>query len=282
MIVKAYAKINLSLDVVGKREDGYHLLEMIMQQIDLYDVIEIYKNSTGDINIDCDKKYVPCDERNLAYKAANLFLKEYKIQSGVNIKINKNIPVSAGLAGGSTNAASVFKAMRVLFPNKKVSEKELKKMALTLGSDIPYCLDGGTALCRGIGADIKHLSPMSNMIIVLVKPNFGLSTKEVYSNLQLDKINRHPNTNQMLRAIKERNNKLLCYHMKNVLENVAVGMCPQISGIKKEMIRLDARGTVMSGSGPSVFGIFDDMLVAQRAFEFFREYYSEVFITRTI
>lgn len=281
MIVKAYAKINLSLDVVGKREDGYHLLEMIMQQIDLYDVIEIYENSTGKIKIDCDKKYVPCDERNLAYKAAELFLSEYNIESGVNIKITKNIPVSAGLAGGSADAAAVFKAMRVLFSNKRVTEKDLKKMALKLGADIPYCIDGGTALCRGIGENIKHLNPMSNMIVVLVKPNFGLSTREVYTRLELSKINRHPNTRKLLRAIKERNKKILCYYMKNVLENVAVGMCPKITGIKKEMTRLGARGTLMSGSGPSVFGVFDDMLTAQRAFEAFKEYYNEVFITRT-
>ncbi|SHK40641.1 4-diphosphocytidyl-2-C-methyl-D-erythritol kinase [Hathewaya proteolytica DSM 3090] len=282
MIIKAYAKINLSLDVVGKRDDGYHLLEMVMQQIDLYDVIEIHSNSTGMINVTCDKKYVPCDERNLAYKAAALYKEKYNIKDGVSIGITKNIPVSAGLAGGSTDAAAVLKAMRRMFPMKKVSHRSLKELGLMLGADVPYCIQGGTALCKGIGENVKPLNSIHNVIVVLVKPNFGISTKDIYGKLQLDKINKHPATDEIVKTIKERNIRALCYNMKNVLENVAVGMHPQISGIKKEMMRLGAEGALMSGSGPSVFGIFPDMLTAQRAFEYFKQFYNEVFITRSL
>lgn len=282
MILRAYAKVNLSLDVIGKREDGYHLLKMIMQQIDLYDTITIHKNNTGNINITCNKSYVPIDERNLAHKAAKLFMNKYGVEEGVDIDIEKNIPVSAGLAGGSTDAATVLKAMRALFKGRKISNKDLKKLGLRLGADIPYCIEGGTALCEGIGEQITPLRPFSNLILVLVKPNFGVSTRDVYKALQLEKIYRHPNTNHMIKAIKEKNLESLVYNMRNVLENVTVGSYPTISFIKKEMIRMGAKGALMSGSGPTVFGIFEDMLSAQRAYENFKKYYTEVFITRTL
>lgn len=177
MKIKAYAKINIALDVVGKREDGYHLLRMIMQTVDLYDVIEITKSDCN-IKLKCNKPYVPTDERNLAYKAAKLFKETYNIKDGVLIDLTKNIPVSAGMAGGSTDAAGVLKLMNRLF-NVNASDEELRTLGLKLGADVPYCISGGTALCEGIGEKITQLKPFKDKILVIVKPPFGVSTKDV-------------------------------------------------------------------------------------------------------
>ncbi|GAA0785180.1 4-(cytidine 5'-diphospho)-2-C-methyl-D-erythritol kinase [Hathewaya limosa] len=282
MILKAYAKVNLSLDVVGKREDGYHLLRMIMQRIDLYDVIEMEKNNLGTIRIFCDKPYVPIDNRNLAHKAAKIFMEKYNIKDGVDIKIQKNIPVAAGLAGGSSDAATVLRGMKYLFNKVDIMKNELMELGLSIGADIPYCIQGGTALCEGIGEKITTLRPFKNVIMVLIKPNFGVSTKEVYKALDINKIFKHPNTEGIIEAMDNRNLRFVADSMKNVLENVTIGSYPAIGSIKKEMLSNGAIGTLMSGSGPTVFGIFDDMLKAQRAYEYFKENYTEVFITRTI
>lgn len=279
MKIKAYAKINISLDIVGKRKDGYHLLEMIMQSIDLYDEINIEKQ-TENITITCDKQYVPIDERNLAYKAAKLFKEEFKINSGVNININKNIPVCAGLAGGSTDAAAVLKIMNKLF-NINASEEKLMELGLKLGADVPYCINGGTALCKGIGEDVTNLKPFKDKILVLVKPPFGVSTKSVYQEFNLDKVRSHPNTNVLIKAIEEDNLELVCNNMKNLLENVTLRKHKILINIKEEMKRYGSIGTMMSGSGPTVFAFFDNMLSAQRCFEKMRLKYTDVFITRT-
>lgn len=279
MKIKAYAKINISLDIVGKRKDGYHLLEMIMQSIDLYDEINIEKQ-TENITISCDKQYVPIDERNLAYKAAKLFKEEFNINSGVNININKNIPVCAGLAGGSTDAAAVLKIMNKLF-NINASEEKLMELGLKLGADVPYCINGGTALCKGIGEDVTNLKPFKDKILVLVKPPFGVSTKSVYQDFNLDKVRSHPNTDVLIKAIEEDNLELVCNNMKNLLENVTLRKHKILINIKEEMKRYGSIGTMMSGSGPTVFAFFDNMLSAQRCFEKMRLKYTDVFITRT-
>ena len=280
MKTKAYAKVNISLDVIGKRDDGYHILEMIMQTIDLYDVIEIDKAEKG-INIECNRCYVPTDERNLAYKAARLFLDEYNINQGVNIKIHKNIPVSAGMAGGSTNAAAVLRVMNKLF-NINASIKELRNIALKIGADVPYCIEGGTALCEGIGEKITYLKPFRNCIMVVVKPSFGVSTKEVYGGLDINKIYKHPNTQGLIRALENRDIKFVANNMRNVLENVTLNRHKIIRTIKLQMIENGALGSLMSGSGPTVFGIFDDMVKAQRCYDYMKLNYKEVFITRTV
>ena len=280
MRIKAYAKVNISLDIVGKREDGYHLLEMIMQSIDLYDELNIEKQNKG-ITIKCNKSYVPTDERNLAYKAAKLFMEKYNIKSGINISINKNIPVCAGLAGGSTDGAAVLKAMNKIF-KVNASDIELMELGLKLGADVPYCIKGGTALCKGIGEDVTPLKSFKDKIVVLVKPPFGVSTKSVYQDFDISKVKSHPNTKALIKAIEEKDLRLVSNNMKNLLENVTLRKHKVLINIKEDMKKLGATGAMMSGSGPTVFAFFDDMLKAQKCFEKMKLKYNDVFITRTI
>lgn len=280
MKIKAYGKVNISLDVVGKREDGYHLLSMIMQNIDLYDEIEVEKQECG-IILECNKSYVPVDNRNLAYKAAEIFKERYDIVDGVKINIEKNIPVSAGLAGGSTDAAAVLKVMNKLF-NVNATEEELMELGLKLGADIPYCIHGGTALCEGIGEIITPIKPFRDKIVVLVKPAFGVSTKEVYKNFNLEKVKQHPKTAEIINAIENDDLNFVASNMKNLLENVTLRKHKILIKIKEEMNDCGAINSMMSGSGPTVFAFFDDMLKAQRCFEKMKKKYSDVFITRTI
>ena len=281
MRIKAYAKINIALDVVGKREDGYHLLKMIMQTVDLYDVIEIIKISSNDIKLICNKPYVPTDERNLAYKAANLFKQTYNINEGVSINLIKNIPVSAGMAGGSSDAAAVLKLMNRLF-NINATDEELRILGLKLGADVPYCINGGTALCEGIGEKITQLKPFKDKIVVIVKPPFGVSTKEVYKAFDLSKVIYHPRVDDIMKAMKNDDIHFVANNMRNLLENVTLRKHRVISNIKEEFKSLDAIGTMMSGSGPTVFALFDDMLKAQECYDEMKKKYKDVFISRTI
>ncbi|GAA0069757.1 4-(cytidine 5'-diphospho)-2-C-methyl-D-erythritol kinase [Clostridium sardiniense] len=280
MKAKAYAKVNIALDVIGKREDGYHLLRMIMQAIDLYDEILIEKIDKG-IRINCNKPYVPTDERNLAYKAAKLFMDKFNIKSGVNITINKNIPVSAGLAGGSTDCAAVLKLMNKMFKTN-LSNQELMDLGVKLGADVPYCIIGGTALCEGIGEKITKLKSFKDKILVLVKPPFGVSTKVVYQEFDLSKVVFHPNVEGLIKNIEEGNLKYVASNMKNLLENVTLAKYKEIISIKQSMIECGSIGSMMSGSGPTVFAFFDDMVKAQKCYDIMKKKYKDVCITRTI
>lgn len=280
MKIKAYAKINIALDVVGKRDDGYHLLKMIMQTVDLYDVIEIIKTDL-DIKLNCNKPYVPTDERNLAYKAAKLFKETYNIEDGVSINLIKNIPVSAGMAGGSTDAAGVLKLMNKIF-NINASDEELMALGLKLGADVPYCINGGTALCEGIGERITQLKPFKDKIVVIVKPPFGVSTKEVYRDFDLSKVIFHPRTEDIMKAMENDDIHFVANNMKNLLENVTLRKHRVILNIKELMKYYDALGTMMSGSGPTVFAFFDDMLKAQVCYDEMKNKYKDVFLSRTI
>lgn len=280
MELKAYAKVNLCLDVTGVREDGYHLLKMVMQNIDLYDVVKVNKYKKG-INLRCSTSTIPLDNRNIAYRSAELFIKNYNIKEGVDIYIEKNIPVEAGLAGGSADAAAVLKVMRNMF-KPSISNAELANMALNLGADVPYCIYGGTALCEGIGEVITPLKPFKNHILVLVKPNFGVSTKEVYREIDNKNILNHPNLEVIIRAIEEDNLELLCNNMINVLENATLEKYEALNAIKKEVFNFKGLGTLMSGSGPTIFGFFEDMFSAQKYYDYMKLKYKEVFITRTI
>lgn len=280
MRIKAYAKINLSLDIVGKRKDGYHLLEMIMQTIDVYDEITVEKQEK-DINVRCNKTYVPTDERNLAYKAAKLFIEKYKINSGVDIFIKKNIPVCAGLAGGSTDGAGVLKLMNRLF-EVNASDEELMEIGLQLGADVPYCIKGGTCLCEGIGEKVTELPRFKDKIVVLVKPPFGVSTKTVYQEFNLEKSKIHPNTDKLIEAMANDDLNFVAKNMKNLLENVTLKKHKVLIGIKEEFRYQGAVGTMMSGSGPTIFALFEDMQKAQKSFEKMKQKYQDVYITRTI
>lgn len=280
MELKAYAKINLSLDVVGVREDGYHILKMIMQNIDLYDVVRIDRIKEG-INLRCSTNTIPVDNKNIAYRAAELFIKTYNINEGVDIYIEKNIPVEAGLAGGSTDAAAVLKAMRDIF-KPEISNCELADIGVKLGADVPYCVYGGTAVCEGIGEIITPLKPFKNHILVLVKPNFGVSTKEVYKEIDNKNIEHHPNTEAIVKSIEEDNIKLLCISMVNVLENVTLEKYAELNWIKEQILKFKGLGALMSGSGPTIFGFFEDMYSAQKYYDYMKLKYKEVFITRTI
>jgi len=280
MKIKAYAKINIALDVVGKRKDGYHLLRMIMQAIDLYDTIEIEKIDSG-INLKCNKHYVPTDERNLAYKAAKLFKETYSIDEGVDITLDKNIPVSAGLAGGSTDAAGVLKLMNKIF-DVNADDDELKALGLKLGADVPYCISGGTALCEGIGEQITQLKQFNDKILILIKPPFGVSTKEVYKNFDLSRVIFHPKIEELIEKMESDDIYFVANNMKNLLENVTLKKHRVISNIKEEVKLNGSIGTMMSGSGPTVFAFFDDMLKAQTCYDNMKKKYKDVFITRTI
>lgn len=280
MILKAYGKINISLDVVGKREDGYHLLRMLMQTVDIYDELTFKKCEEG-IHISCNKDFVPTDKRNLVYKAIELFSNTYNIKGGVKVHIVKNIPVEAGMAGGSTDAAAALRAMRDLY-KPEVTDKELMTLGVKIGADVPYCILGGTALCEGIGEVITQLKPFNDKILVVVKPNFGVSTIEVYKAFALKEIKAHPDTEGLIEAMEKDNLSYVGNNMKNLLEAVTIKKHNEIQEIKDFMIKEGSVGSMMSGSGPTVFGFFEDMLTAQRCYEKLKESYKEVFITRTI
>lgn len=280
MKIKAYAKVNIALDVIGKREDGYHLLKMIMQAIDLYDEITVEKIDKG-IKINCNKPYVPTDERNLAYKAAKLFIDKFNINSGVSITIKKNIPVSAGLAGGSTDCAAVLKLMNSIFKTN-LTDQELMDLGVKLGADVPYCIVGGTALCEGIGEKITKIKSFKNKILVLVKPPFGVSTKAVYQDFDLSKVVFHPDVEGLIKNIEKDNLDYVANNMKNLLENVTLLKYKEIIAIKQSMIENGAIGSMMSGSGPTVFAFFDDMVKAQKCYDTMKRKYKDTYITRTI
>lgn len=279
MKLKAYAKINLFLDVVGKRFDGYHDLKMIMQTVDLWDEVDVEKTDKG-IELICDNVNLPTDKRNIAYKAAELFMNTYNINSGVKIRVKKNIPIQAGLAGGSTDGAAVIKILNVIF-NKNLSQEEMISLGKKIGADVPFCIVGGTAKCEGIGEIIKPLKPLRDCILVLIKPNFGVSTKEVFNKID-NKNYIHPQIDKIIEGIDEGNLNKIGSSLNNVLEQVTIEQNPIIEDIKEMLKVSGSLGTLMSGSGPTVYGIFDDLHKAENCYKEAREKYDQVFLTKTI
>ncbi len=261
-VLKANCKINLTLDVTGKREDGYHLVSMIMQSLDLCDTVEITKSDK--ISVFCDKGEVPCDESNIAFKAAKLFFKKNNIEGGAEIKITKRIPVAAGLAGGSADGAAVLKGLNDLYETNK-SENELMEAGLEIGADVPFCIMGGTALAEGIGEILTPLKPFENVVVCLAKPNFSVSTPKAYGEIDRTPPKNHPDNKRVIRAIEEGNLKEVCNGLINVFEEVTRKEHPEIDEIKNVMLSKGALGAAMSGSGPSVYGIFDSVEKAQDA-----------------
>ncbi|HBT19015.1 MAG TPA: 4-(cytidine 5'-diphospho)-2-C-methyl-D-erythritol kinase [Clostridiaceae bacterium] len=280
MIIRAHGKINLSLDIVGKREDGYHLLKMVMQSIDLHDEIELYEKAEG-VSLSCDKEYVPTDQRNIAYKAAKLLLGEAKEKRGVHIHIKKNIPVAAGLAGGSADAAAVLKGLNAFY-GLGYSEEALMNLGLSLGADVPFCLKGGTCLCEGIGEVVTPLPSFKDRVVVLVKPPFGVSTKDAYGAFSLEKIKRHVETEKLMSAMKQEDLQGVHYYVRNLLENVVLQKHPVVKRVKQQVAKSGAEVTLMSGSGPTVYGIYQEEEVARKAVDALRRYGNEVILTKTI
>ena len=263
MRLRAFAKINLGLDILRKREDGYHEVRMIMQTIQMYDVLEMKKVKKPGISLSVNYPYIPSDERNLVYKAAKLLMDEFQVKEGVDIRLEKFIPVAAGMAGGSSDAAAAMVGINHLF-KLGLSEKDLMDRAVNIGADVPYCIMRGTALAEGIGEKLTRIAQVPDCYVLIGKPGIGVSTKTAYESLQLDKIQSHPDIDGMIRDIENGNllamtDKMgMISRMGNVFEPGIIGKYPVIGEIKDLMEANGALKAMMSGSGPTVFGIFDD------------------------
>lgn len=257
MRLRAFAKINLGLDILRKREDGYHEVRMIMQTIQMYDVLEMKKVKKPGISLSVNYPYIPSDERNLVYKAAKLLMDEFQVKEGVDIRLEKFIPVAAGMAGGSSDAAAAMVGINHLF-KLGLSEKDLMDRAVNIGADVPYCIMRGTALAEGIGEKLTRIAQVPDCYVLIGKPGIGVSTKTAYESLQLDKIQSHPDIDGMIRDIENGNLLAMTDKMGNVFESGIIGKYPVIGEIKDLMKANGALKAMMSGSGPTVFGIFDD------------------------
>ena len=268
--LKALGKINLGLDVLGRRENGYHDVRMVMQTVYLYDRIIMKKSKTPGIRLETNLYYLPVNENNLAYQAAQMLMDEFHIEEGVSIQLDKHIPVAAGMAGGSSNAAAVLFGMNRMF-SLGLSQKELMERGVKLGADVPYCIMRGTVLAEGIGEILTPLSPMPKCYVLIAKPAISVSTKMVYEKLDSHEIEDHPDIDGILAGLKAGDLKEVAGSMGNVLECVTVDAYPVIDQIKKMMIKEGALNAMMSGSGPTVFGIFDEKATARKAADAIRD-----------
>ena len=264
--INAPAKINIGLDVLRRRDDGYHEVKMIMQSIRLFDRLTITKTTEPGIHLQTNLSFLPVNENNLVYRSAKLLMDEFSIDGGVDIQLSKRIPVAAGMAGGSTDAASCLLAMNDLY-KLGLNKTELMERGVTLGADIPYCILKGTALSEGIGEKLSVIPRTPDCYILIAKPGIHVSTKFVYTNLVLDEHTEHPDIDRMIAAMKQNDLTDLCNHLGNVLETVTIPAHPEIAKIKECMMENGALGSLMSGSGPTVFGIFDDLEKASFAKE---------------
>lgn len=277
--LSAYAKINLSLDVISKRDDGYHELKMIMQSIELHDIVEIERADNG-IAVTCDSRWVPSGLDNIAGKAALLITGRYGIKAGLKIHIKKNIPVAAGLAGGSTNAAAVLRGINDLF-SLGIGNSELMAMGRQIGADVPFCMAGGTKLAEGIGEKLTDMPGFSGVDLVLLKPKIGVSTAWVYKNLDIGKIEYRPDTEMLISALSSRDIGKIAANMRNALESVTIPKYKVVQEAKDRLLELGASGSMMSGSGPAVFGIFTDRQKAEKAYKGVQDARWDSFLTNT-
>lgn len=280
MRLQAFAKINLGLDVLGKREDGYHEVRMIMQTIRMYDQLDMRKSVEPGIHLTTNKKYIPVDENNLVWRAAKLMMDTCGIMEGVSIHLHKVIPVAAGMAGGSSDAAATLVGMNRLF-HCGLSKEKLMELGVQIGADVPYCVLRGTALAEGIGEKLTVLPPMPDCWILIGKPGISVSTKYVYTTLDLNTDTVHPDIDGMKKALEDGNLYGITERMGNVLQDVTIPAYPEVERIKEQMKTLGAVNVMMSGSGPTVFGIFDNEEKAQEACQKLRESGScqQVFLT---
>lgn len=268
--VKALAKINLGLDVVRRREDGYHEVRMVMQTIHLFDRLEMAKNSSGEISITTNLSFLPTNQNNLVYRAAELLREEFQIKDGLTINLHKHIPVAAGMAGGSTDAAAVLYGMNRMF-DLGLKREELMERGVKIGADVPYCIMRGTALAEGIGEKLTALPPMVKCPVLIAKPQISVSTKFVYENLRLNDKTVHPDIDALVENIRKKDLNAVASEMGNGLETVTIPNYPVIAQIKEHMLEQGAVGAMMSGSGPTVFGLFEDGDTAVAAYEKMKE-----------
>ena len=276
--LKSRAKINLSIDVLGKRQDGYHLVEMIMQTIDLYDLIEINEKDNDQITIKSTSDEIPLDCNNLVYKAANLIKKTFNINKGVEIHIKKNIPVAAGMAGGSSNAAAVLVGLNKLW-NLNLSNQQLEKIGLKLGADVPFCINGGAVLASGIGEELTPIKGLTKDVCILVcKPDLFVSTKEVYECIDSKDIDKRPNNKFLIECLKNEDTRQLAENVFNVLEGVTMDKHPVIQQIKDIMTNNRALGAMMSGSGPTVFGLYENREDAVKCKAILEKQFKQTFV----
>lgn len=265
--LKAYGKINIGLDVTGRREDGYHLVRMIMQTVDLYDAVSLKKQDAG-ISVKTNNPSIPNDEQNLAYKAAGLLLETFDLKEGVQIDIEKRIPVAAGMAGGSADAAAVLKGMNELF-SLGLSPETMDELAVRLGADVPFCLRKGTYLAEGIGEELTRLPDLPSCFCLLVNPGFGISTKAVYQKIDEIRPLVHPPIDRTIEGLGRKSIEDVALSMGNILELAVIPQYPEIREIKETMMKNGALGAMMSGSGPTVFGLFRKEEYLDRTFDAF-------------
>ena len=268
--LKALGKINLGLDVIGRRDNGYHDVRMVMQTLYLYDNVVLEKKNEPGIEIESNLFFLPKDDNNIAYKAAKLLIDEFQIQGGIKITLDKHIPVAAGMAGGSSNAAAVLYGMNRMF-GLGLSQEELMERGVVLGADVPYCIMRGTVLAEGIGEVLTPLAPMPKCQILIAKPPISVSTKLVYEKLDSKEIEQHPDIDGIIAGLEAGDLSAVASSMGNVLEKVTVEEYPVIAQIKECMLRGGALGAMMSGSGPTVFGIFKDRRTVKQASELVKE-----------
>lgn len=262
--LKALAKINLGLDVLGRQEDGYHSVRMVMQTIYLYDEVRLIKREKPGIEIISNLAYLPTGEGNIAYKAAKLLQDEFGLKEGISIFLKKHIPVAAGLAGGSSNAAAVLFGMNRMF-DLRLTRKDMMERGVRLGADVPYCIMRGTVLAEGIGEKLSVLPPMPKCAVLIAKPPVSVSTRTVYEALDAREITEHPDIDGIISGLEKGDIKLVADAMGNVLERVTIPMHPVIEVIKNEMKAAGALNAMMSGSGPTVFGLFESRADAKNA-----------------
>lgn len=278
--LQARAKINLGLDVLRRLENGYHEVKMVMQTVDISDVLSFEKLEEDCIKVSTNKEELPADESNLIYKAAKLMKDAYGIEGGVSIKLEKNIPIAAGMAGGSTDAAATIHGMDQLF-GLGLSLEEKQKLGVKIGADVPYCLMGGTALSEGIGEVLTALPAVPQGYLVVAKPDINVSTKFVYENLHANSLKEHPDIDGMVESIRNGSLEGITERMGNVLETVTVKHYPIIEEMKSFLKEQGAMNALMSGSGPTVFGIFREKETAQKAYSAMceRGFTEQVFLT---
>ncbi|KKD54736.1 MULTISPECIES: 4-(cytidine 5'-diphospho)-2-C-methyl-D-erythritol kinase [Paenibacillus] len=278
---KAPAKINLMLDVLRKRDDGYHEVEMIMTMVDLSDRLTMSELPRDTIIISSQAGYIPLDEKNLAFQAARLIKERYNVSTGVHIHLDKHIPVAAGLAGGSSDAAAALRGLNKLW-KLGISDAELRVLGAELGSDVPFCITGGTALASGRGELLKPLPNPPQCWVILAKPPINVSTAEVYARVKADQITHHPSARQMEQAIRNASFTDVCNALGNVLEDVTLKLYPEVVHLKNSMIRLGADGVLMSGSGPTVFGLVSKEAKVPRIYNGLRGFCKDVYAVRLL